>query len=83
MNFQDVLNAVNAGDTDYATAKKLGISRQRYSKYRNEKEFPKEELMVRMSEMTGIKIEKIYFSIMAKKCHIPEVAEQLSELATH
>ncbi|MBU2871982.1 helix-turn-helix domain-containing protein [Colwellia sp. E2M01] len=81
MNFQDVLNAVTAGDSDYLTAKKLGITRGTFSKYRCGNKTPSDETLDKMVELSGLPAEKVYLAAYAEKLHNPVVAEAFRHLA--
>ncbi|WP_146027170.1 helix-turn-helix domain-containing protein [Bowmanella denitrificans] len=82
MTFQEALNAIAAGSSDYATAKKLGISRQSFSSYRNGYRLPSDEILDRMSEVSGIPPERLYLAVYAEKLHNPRVAEAFRRLAS-
>ncbi|WP_416306196.1 helix-turn-helix domain-containing protein [Neptunicella sp. SCSIO 80796] len=81
MTFQDVLNAVTAELSDYAAAKKLGISRHSFSQYRNGKNIPREEILDKMAEMSGLDPTHVYLAAYAEKLHNPMVAERFRTLA--
>lgn len=83
MNFQDVLNTVTAGSSDYATAKKLGITRGTFSKYRCGTKTPSDETLDKIIEISGLEPIKVYLAVYAEKIHNPSVAEQFRTLATH
>ena len=82
MNFQDALNAVTAGLSDYAMAKKLGISRQMFSHFRNGRRLPSDEMLDKMAEISGIPVEQLYLATYAEKLHNPRVADAFRRLAS-
>jgi hypothetical protein len=81
MNFQDVLNAVKADGSDYAASKKLGITRQMFSQYRNRGSIPNDDLLDKMVELSGLPVEKVYLAAYAEKLHNPKAAEAFRHLA--
>jgi transcriptional regulator with XRE-family HTH domain len=81
MNFIDVLNSVTADGSDYAAAKKLGITRQMFSKYRNGLKTPSDETLDKMAELSGLDPIKVYCAAYAEKIPNPVVAEQFRHLA--
>lgn len=83
MNFQDVLNAVAAGDSDNMTSKKLGVSRNLFSLWRTGRQTPKDDTLDKMAELSGLPIHQVYLAAYAEKLHNPKVAEVFRELATH
>jgi len=81
MTFQDVLNAVANGDSDNMTSKKLGITRQAFSAYRNNRRIPEDDILDKMVELSGLDAMKVYYAAYAEKIHNPVVAEQFRHLA--
>lgn len=81
MNFQDVLNAVTKGASDYSAAKKLGITRQAFSSYRNNKRIPDDKLLDKMAEVAELNAVEVYLAAYAEKLHNPKVAEAFRHLA--
>lgn len=81
MNFQDILNSVTAGVSDYSVSKKLGISRQAISGWRNEGKIPNDETLDKIAELGGFPKHKVYLAAYAEKIHNPEVATVFRTLA--
>lgn len=74
MNFIDVLNTATTQLSDYALAKKLGISRNTVSSWRNRGSIPKDGLLDQLAEISKIPVEKVYFAAYAEKIHNPIAA---------
>ncbi|GAA6171616.1 hypothetical protein NBRC116592_12860 [Colwellia sp. KU-HH00111] len=81
MNFQDVLDKVCNGVSDNKTSQKLGISRISFSRYRNGRQVPNDELLDKMIEMSGLSPQQVYLAAYAEKVHNPKVAEAFRHLA--
>jgi hypothetical protein len=81
MNFQDVLNAVKSDGSDNAASKKLGITRQMFSGYRNGHYIPSDDVLDKMIELSGLPVEKVYLAAYAEKVHNPKAAEAFRHLA--
>lgn len=81
MNFQDVLNTVTQGNSDGMTAKKLGVSRQAFSNWRNNRRIPEDDILDRMVELSGLTIQQVYLAAYAEKLHNPKAAEAFRHLA--
>lgn len=83
MNFQDVLNSITTGSSDNKTSRKLGITRQMFSAYRNGRRLPSDEVLDKMAELTDYSLEQIYLAAYAEKLHNPRVAKAFRHLAAH
>jgi len=77
MNFLDVLDAATTELSDNKLSKKLGIARTTVSAWRNRGTIPEDVVLDKLSELTGISVEKVYFAAYADKIHNPVVAEAL------
>ena len=83
MNFQDVLNSVTSGDSDYATAKKLGVQPQTFSNWRNGRRVSDDETLDLMVKLSGLEASQVCLAAYAEKLHNNEVAETFRHLAAH
>ena len=81
MNFQDLLNKVCNGVSDTQTAKKLGISRVMFSKYRNGHKLPSNEMLDKMIEISGLNPVDVYLAAYAEKISNQQVAEKFRQIA--
>ncbi len=75
MNLQDLLNTVCGEVSDIKTSKKLGISRQMFSHYRNGRKNPSDEVLDKIIELTGLNPVDVYMAAYAEKISNPIVAE--------
>jgi hypothetical protein len=81
MNFQDVLNAVKSTGSDNAASKKLGITRQMFSGYRNGHYVPSDDVLDKMIELSGLTTTQVYLAAYAEKLHNTKAAEAFRNLA--
>ena len=81
MNFQDVLNATTQGHSDGMTAKKLGITRQAFSGWRNGHRIPEDPMLDKIIELSGLPVEKVYLAAYAEKLHNAKAAAAFRHLA--
>jgi len=81
MNFLDVLNTATQGDSDGMTAKKLGITRQAFSGWRNGRRIPEDEMLDRLAELSGLPVEKVYLAAYADRLHNSKAAKAFRHLA--
>jgi transcriptional regulator with XRE-family HTH domain len=77
MNFIDVLNAATADISDYRLAKKLSISSNTVSAWRNRGTIPSDEILEELSIMSGIPLNKVLCAAYAEKIHNPVISELL------
>jgi transcriptional regulator with XRE-family HTH domain len=77
MNFIDVLNAATTELSDNKLSQKLGISRQSVSLWRTGETIPKDEMLEKLAEISGIPVEKVLCAAYADKIHNPIIAELL------
>ena len=75
MNLQDVLDKVCNGMSDNKTSQKLGISRITFSKYRNGRSIPSDDILDKFIEATDLDPVQVYMAAYAEKIHNPIVAE--------
>jgi len=83
MKFIDVLNAATTELSDNKLSKKLGIGRATVSSWRNRGSIPEDWILDKLSELTEIPVEKVYFAAYADKINNPLAARafrQQSEL---
>lgn len=79
MNFIDVLNTATADLSDNMLSRKLGITRQTVSAWRNTGAIPKDAVLDKLAEISNIPVEKVYFAAYAEKIHNPIVAKAMRE----
>ena len=79
MHFINVLDAATAQLSDYALAKKLAISTNTVSSWRNRGSIPNDEILEKLAELSGIPLEKVIYAAYADKIHNPMVAALLRE----
>ena len=79
MNFINVLDAATAQLSDYALAKKLNISRNTVSAWRNRGTIPSDEILEQLAQLSGITVEKVFYTAYAEKIHNPVIAKLLRE----
>jgi len=77
MNFLDVLNAATVDLSDNMLSKKLGITRQSVSLWRNKGTIPEDETLEKLAKLAGLPIEKVFYAAYAEKVHNPVVAQLL------
>jgi transcriptional regulator with XRE-family HTH domain len=80
MNIQDIIIQARQGLSDNKLSKELGVSRQAVKWWR-EGTIPKDEILDKLAEMSGIPVEKVYFAAYAEKLHNPKVAAAFRHLA--
>jgi hypothetical protein len=83
MTLQDVLNKVCNGNSDNKTSQKLGISRISFSRYRNGKQVPNDELLEKFIEISGLNPVDVYLAAYAERIENPLVAAAFRESRTH
>ncbi len=81
MTLNDLLDKVCNGMSDNMTSKKLGINRVTFSNYRNGHTIPKDEIVDRMIESSGVNPLEAYLAVYAEKVSNPQVAEQFRHLS--
>lgn len=81
MTLQDVLDKVCNGVSDNKTSKKLGISRVTFSRYRNERNIPSNDILDKMIEMADLNPVEVYLAAYAEKIDNPQIAESFRHLA--
>jgi transcriptional regulator with XRE-family HTH domain len=81
MNFQDVLNKATHGHSDGKTAKKLGVTRQAFSHWRNGRRTPEDEILDQIAELSGLPVEKVYLAAYADKLENAVAAAAFRHLA--
>lgn len=77
MNFIDVLNAATTQLSDNKLSKELGVRRQTVSSWRNRGYIPSDDILEKLSEISGIPVEKVYFATYADKVGNPVVSALL------
>jgi transcriptional regulator with XRE-family HTH domain len=82
MNFQEVLNTVKAGDSDYVLAQKLGVKRQTVSNWRNGRRTPEDSLLDKMVEMSTLTVQQVYLAAYAEKTENLKAREVFRTLAS-
>ena len=75
MTLQDVLDKVCNGTSDNMTSKRLNISRVTFSRYRNERTIPSDEILNKFIEDANLDPVQVYMAAYAEKVHNPIVAE--------
>ncbi len=81
MTLQDLLNKVCGDLSDTKTSAKLGVSRQMFSKYRNGRKTPSDEMIDIMAEIAQVEPVEAYLAVYAEKISNAKVAEQFRHLA--
>jgi transcriptional regulator with XRE-family HTH domain len=74
-----VLNAATVDLSDNMLSKKLGITRQSVSLWRNRGTIPEDETLEKLADLTGIPLKKVFYAAYAEKVHNPIVAQLLRE----
>ena len=64
-------NAATTVLSDYALAKKLNISRNTVSAWRNRGCIPNDDILDQLAELSGLPVEKVYFAAYAEKFITP------------
>lgn len=77
MNFLDVLNAATTELSDNKLSQKLGIKRQTVSSWRNRGSIPEDDILEKLSEISGIPLDKVLCAAYAEKIHNPVISELL------
>ncbi|NTS77331.1 hypothetical protein HR060_10690 [Catenovulum sp. SM1970] len=87
MNFDNTLNlAIQRSPrlSGASAADKLQVTRTTFSRWvrwRETGKFPGEDKIQPLAELTGLPINKVYFAVMAAKCGITEIQQELEALA--
>lgn len=79
MNFIDVLNAATVDLSDNKLSKKLGISRQSVSLWRNGDTIPKDEMLEKLAKLTGLPVRSVFCAAYAEKIQNPMVSALLRD----
>jgi len=79
MNFLDVLNTATADLSDNKLSKKLGITRQTVSAWRNCGKIPEDETLEKLALLADLPIEKVFYAAYADKVHNPLISKLLRE----
>ncbi|MGL1956276.1 MAG: helix-turn-helix domain-containing protein [Colwellia sp.] len=73
------MNSATTGISDYRLAKKLSISCNTVSAWRNRGTIPNDDVLEKLAGMAEMPVEKVYFAAYADKIHNPLVAQLLRE----
>lgn len=79
MNLQTLLDTVCGELSDNKTAKKLGITRTTFSRYRNGHYAPSDEILDKIIEINGLNPVDVYMAAYAEKIKNPIVQKAFRE----
>ena len=77
MDLNQLLDICANGCSDYRLAKNLDVTRQRISGYRNGHNVPKDDVVDRMIELSGIDPVEAYLAVYAERIDNEMVANAL------
>jgi transcriptional regulator with XRE-family HTH domain len=80
MNLDTLLDAVCAGKSDNKTAQKLNISRVTFSKYRNKRSIPNNDVLDKFIKETGFNPVLVYAVAYAERIDNKEIAKSFREI---